>query len=356
MFTFRELALPVVAAPMAGGPSTPELVAAVSSVGGFGFLAAGYLTAAQLAADIARTRTLTDAPFGVNLFVPQASVAKIAELEAYRLELLPEAARYGVELPALAHAETAPTEQSAANAQSATTGVDDDDWDAKLAVLEASGPAVVSFTFGLPPIAVVARLHTAGIVVVATVTSVAEAAQAINVGVDVLCAQGPGAGGHRGTFDPAATLATQPLERLLDSLVALTDLPIIAAGGLSSSADVHRVLSHGAVAAQAGTAFLQSPEAGTKAAHRAALDSAEFVDTAVTRAFSGRAARGLVNRFLQAHAAAPLGYPEVNRLTAPLRAAAAAAGDPHGMALWAGTGHRLVRARPAAEITRMLAR
>lgn len=328
---------------MAGGPSTPELVAAVSSAGGFGFLAAGYLRAAQLSIDIARTRALTNAPFGVNLFVPQASVAKIAELQAYRLELLPEAARYGVELPELA------LDEPAADAP------DDDDWDAKLAVLEASGPAVASFTFGLPSIADVTRLHSASIVVVATVTSVAEAVQAINRGVDVLCAQGPGAGGHRGTFDPAATLATQPLERLLDSLVALTELPIIAAGGLSSSADVHRVLSHGAVAAQAGTAFLLTPEAGTKPAHRTALGSVDFVDTAVTRAFSGRAARGLVNRFLQSHATAPLGYPEINRLTSPLRAAAAAAGDPHGMALWAGTGHRLVRALPADEVTRMLA-
>ena len=352
VFTFRELTLPIVQAPMAGGPSTPELVAAVSSAGGFGFLAGGYLTADQLADDIARTRTLTDAPFGVNVFVPRASVAKIAELQAYRLELLPEAARYGVDLPEITLAASELTEPEA---DGAAIDDDTDAWDAKLAVLEASGPAVASFTFGLPPTAVIERLHTAGIVVVATVTSVAEAVQAINAGVDALCAQGPGAGGHRGTFDPAAALATQPLERLLESLVALTDLPIIAAGGLSSSADVHRVLSHGAVAAQAGTAYLLAPEAGTKTAHRTALGSTEFVDTAVTRAFSGRAARGLVNRFLQAHGTAPLGYPEVNRLTAPLRAAAAAAADPHGMALWAGTGHRLVRARPAAEITRMLA-
>lgn len=327
---------------MAGGPSTPDLVAAVGSAGGFGFLAAGYRSASELAADITRTRTLGTAPFGVNLFVPQASVAKRAELEAYRLELLPEAARYGVELPDLL------PEGSDADL------IDDDDWDAKLAVLEASGPAVASFTFGVPPVSVVDRLHAADIAVVATVTSIAEAVQAVNVGADVLCAQGPGAGGHRGTFDPGAPLATQPLERLLDSLVSLTELPIIAAGGLSSSTDVHRVLSHGALAAQAGTAYLLAPEAGTRPAHRAALGSPEFVDTAVTRAFSGRAARGLVNRFLQAHATAPFGYPDVNRLTAPLRAAAAAAGDPHGMALWAGTGHRLVRARPAAEITQML--
>lgn len=340
---------------MAGGPSTPELVAAVSAAGGFGFLAAGYLTAAQLATDIARTRALTDAPFGVNVFVPQASVAKIAELQAYRLELLPEAARYGVELPDIALTKPDESDDGQATERSGGDGIDTDDWDAKLDLLEASGPAVVSFTFGWPPILVVERLHRAGIVVVATVTSVGEAVQAINAGVDVLCAQGPGAGGHRGTFDPAAALATQPLERLLDSLQALTNLPIIAAGGISSSADVHRVLSHGAVAAQAGTAFLRAPEAGTKPAHRDALGSREFVDTAVTRAFSGRAARGLVNRFSQTHATAPLGYPEVNRLTAPLRAAAAAAADPHGMALWAGTGHRLVRARPAAEITRMLA-
>ncbi|HEY8722053.1 nitronate monooxygenase [Pengzhenrongella sp.] len=337
MINLRELTEPIVQAPMAGGPSTPELAAAVSSAGGLGFLAGGYRSAQRLAEDIATTRTLTNAPFGVNLFVPQPSVADPAALVAYRAELVADAERYGV----------APGEMREG---------DDDDWAGKLDVVESSRPDVVSFTFGLPSPEVVARLHVAGVGVVCTVTSALEAAAAIGTGADALCVQGPDAGGHRGTIDPAATPPVQRLEDLLQDVLALTQLPLIAAGGLSSRADVDRVLAAGAVAAQAGTAFLRCPEAGTKRAHREALDSPSFTETAITRAFSGRYARGLVNRFMRAHdATAPLGYPEVNQLTAPLRAAAAAAGDPDGLSLWAGTGHRQARALPAADVVAMLA-
>ncbi|MFO7690501.1 MAG: nitronate monooxygenase [Cryobacterium sp.] len=342
MFTFERLALPVVQAPMAGGPSTPDLAAAVSNAGGLGFLAAGYLTAAQLHGDIARTRTLTAAPFGVNLFAPQTSVAKLAQIEDYRSRLEPDAARYDIELPELI-------------VDGSVSDVADDDWHNKIAVLEADAPSVVSFTFGLPAPEVLTRLHALDVCVVATVTSVSEAIQAIALGVDALCVQGPGAGGHRGTFDPAAALSTQPLERLLESIAALTDMPLIATGGVASSADVRHLLDHGAVAVQCGTAFLKTVESGTRPAHRAAIGSPDFPDTTVTRAFTGRAARALVNRFVETHdATAPLGYPEVGDLTAPLRAAANAAGDAHGLALWAGTGHRLVREGTAAQIVAML--
>jgi len=327
---------------MAGGPSTPQLAAAVGAAGALGFLAAGYLSAEQLARDIARTRTLTGADFGVNVFVPQTSVAKLAQIESYRSRLEPDAARYGIDLPEVI-------------VDGSVSDVADDDWLNKIAVLEADAPSVVSFTFGLPSAEVLARLHARDVCVVATVTSVPEALQAISLGVDALCVQGPGAGGHRGTFDPAAALSTQPLERLLESILALTELPVIAAGGVASSADVRHLLDVGAVAVQCGTAFLKTPEAGTRAAHRAALGSPDFPDTAVTRAFTGRAARALVNRFVQTHdALAPLGYPEVGELTAPLRAAANAAHDPHGLALWAGTGHRLVREGTAGQIVAML--
>lgn len=336
MFDFRKLILPIVQAPMAGGPSTPELAAAVGAAGGFGFLAGGYRSTKGLTTVIARTRALTDAAFGVNLFVPQPSVASSEALDAYRRELTSEAVRYGVAL--------------------GTTHADDDDWEDKIDLLERTRPAVVSFTFGLPSPSTVARLHLVGITVVATVTTLAEAILAVDGGMDAVCAQGPAAGGHRATFDPAASPATESLGSLLQSILTHTRLPVLAAGGLSTRGEVQRMLDLGAVAAQLGTAFLRTPEAGTSGAHRAALGSPAFTDTIVTRAFSGRYARGLVNRFLREHdPTAPLGYPEVNQLTAPVRAAAAAAGDPHGISLWAGTGHSLARAESAGEVTRRLA-
>lgn len=329
-FTIASLAVPVIQAPMAGGPSTPRLAAAVSSAGGLGFLAAGYKSAGALLAEIEATRELTGAPFGVNVFVPQQSVANPYEVERYARSLAPDAARFGVALGDPRH--------------------DDDDWDAKVDVLLKEAPAVVSFTFDLPDPAVVAALQQRGVYVLATVTSMPEAERALDAGVDALCVQGPEAGGHRGTFDAAGPAPDVPLHEILAELSGL-GAPLVAAGGIVTTEDSRAALSRGATAVQAGTAFLRADEAGTKATHRTALTSEQFTTTAVTRAFSGRNARGLHNGFMRRHdGEAPCGYPEIHHLTTPLRAAAAAAGEADWLNLWAGTGFRRTTAGPAAAI------
>jgi len=325
---------PVVVAPMAGGPSTPGLVIAAAAAGALAFLAAGYKTAAALRAEMDAVRAGTGAPFGVNVFVPGTPAADRAALARYLAELEPDAAALGVELGA--------------------AGWDDDDWDAKLAALLAGPPAVVSFTFGCPGKDVIAALRAAGIRVWVTVTAPEEAAAAAARGADGLCVQGPGAGAHRGTFAASASPPAVPLHQLLRDVAAVTGLPLIAAGGIMSHPDVRAAMTAGAAAAQCGTAFLRCPESGTQPLHKAALADPAFTATAVTRAFTGRPARGLVNRFMLDHPDAPAAYPEVHFATRPLRAAAAAAGDTGRMNLWAGEGYRAATERPAAEIVELL--
>lgn len=330
-----SLRIPIVGAPMAGGPTTPELAAAVSEAGGFGFLAAGYLTPEKLAAQIARTRELTSEPFGVNVFVPgeQSTV----DVQAYRGLVTAEATRYGTE----------PGEPR----------WHDDHYPAKIDLLVAERIPVVSFTFGPPRPDDVRRLHDVGSEIAVTVTSPDEARWAADLGADSLCVQGFEAGGHRGLFtddpDSPAGGETYGLLAALRLVGAAVDLPLVAAGGIVDGRDVAAVLAGGAVAAQCGTAFLRSPEAGTAAAHRAALTEARR--TTVTRAFSGRPARGLVNRFITEYGdVAPAAYPEVNGMTRPIRTAAGAAGDPEAMSLWAGQTYQLAGGEPAADVVARL--
>ena len=333
-FDVRDLAVPVIVAPMAGGPSTPELAAAGTNADGLGFVAAGYLPAEVLAERIAAARRLTSGPLGVNLFVPQPSVGTRAAIERYGATLADEAQRYGARL--------------------GEPRYDDDQWAAKLDVVFDVRPEVVSFTFGLPTAAECERLRAAGIATVGTVTTLAEAEMAVGCGVDAVVAQGPSAGGHRSTFDPAAHPAADPLEQLLSD-VALIGVPVVAAGGLANADDVNRILRAGAVAAQLGTAFLLADEAGSSPVHRAALQDPQFTETVVTKAFSGRYARGLRNRYIDEHEAeAPLAYPEIHYLTSPLRAASIRAGDPHAVNVWAGTGFRSAKAAPVADIMKDL--
>jgi nitronate monooxygenase len=330
-FQFADLAVPVIAAPMAGGPSTPQLAAAATNAGGLGFVAAGYLSVDDFADRLVKARELTSGPLGANLFVPQPSVADRADTDLYAEALADEAQRYGAQLGEPRYS--------------------DDGWSAKLDVVLDLRPEVVSFTFDAPQADEVRRLVDAGIVTVATVTTAAEAELAMSRGVDAVAVQGPSAGGHRGTYDPTAPPATQPLSELLAEVIARVAVPVAAAGGLMTAEDVGGVLRAGAVAAQLGTAFLLADEAGSSPVHRAALQDPQFTETAVTRAFSGRYARGLRNRFIEEHEAqAPLGYPEVHYLTSPLRAASVRAGDPHGTNVWAGTGFKKARAGSVASI------
>ena len=338
-FDLRSLGLPAIAAPMAGGPTTPELAAAVAGAGGLGVLAGGYRRAEELEGLLRAARRLGPGPLGVNLFVPGADDADPAALAEYGARLRPEFEEHGVE----------PGEAR----------WDDDDWAAKLELVADERPEVVSFTFGLPDAAIVRDLGGAGITVLATITEVEDALAAARAGVHGLVVQGPKAGGHRGTFSAGAEPGTASLASLLDALLAepeLTGLSIVAAGGIASAEVVSAALARGAAAVQLGTALLRSEEAGTSETHRAALAGGEFERTEVTRAFSGRPARGLFNGFLGRHSAhAPAAYPQVHHLTAPLRADAVRRGDAHGTSLWAGTGFASAEDGPAARILTGLA-
>jgi nitronate monooxygenase len=327
-----DRAVPIVLAPLAGGPSTPELTAAVSDAGGLGFLAAGYLTAEALAGRVAATRRLTAEPFGVNVFVP-GTPTSVREIREYAKRLGREADAAGAELGTPRH--------------------DDDDWDAKIDALVADPVPVVSFTFGLPPQPVVDRLHDAGSEVWVTVASVADAVAAEQSGADLLVVQGAEAGGHRGGLDDDPHHATGLLA-LLQLVGAQVHRPLVATGGIATGGAIAAVLACGGRAAALGTAFLDCPEAGTSTVHREALRGSD--ETAFTRAFTGRAARGIRNRFLDVYTAdAPKAYPEVHHLTAPLRQAARTRGDRDLVNLWAGEAFPLTRRIPAADLVRLLA-
>jgi NAD(P)H-dependent flavin oxidoreductase YrpB (nitropropane dioxygenase family) len=329
--------LPVLAAPMAGGPSTPALIAAAARAGGLGFLAAGYKTVDQLAGQIAEVREQA-IPFGVNLFVPNPVPVDRAEFARYAAALQPEADDYDVRL--------------------ATTPVEDNDaWPEKVELLLGQPVPVVGFTFGRPDPAVFRAFRQAGTLTVQTITSPEEARAAAAAGADLLAVQASAAGGHSGTWTPERVLGAVPLLELVASVRAVTSVPVVAAGGLATPAEVAAILRAWAVAVLAGTALLRSDESGASAAHRAALADPRRGDPVVTRAFTGRPARGLPNRFIEKFGPiAPAGYPALHHLTSPLRKAAAAAGDPELVNLWAGTGYRQATTGPAGPILAGLAR
>jgi NAD(P)H-dependent flavin oxidoreductase YrpB (nitropropane dioxygenase family) len=331
--------LPVLAAPMAGGPGTPQLVAAAAKAGSMGFLSAGYKTPAAVAAEIA---AVDGVPFGVNLFAPNPVPVDPAEFRSYAELLVPEADRYGITLTAI------PVEDPPG---------DPDGWHDKIDVLRAHPVGVVSFTFGIPPAADLATLRATGAVLVQTVTSAAEASAAAEAGLDALVVQSAAAGGHSGTLTPREPVPEAELPDLVAAVRAAVALPVVAAGGIATAADVTAALAAGATAVAVGTALLRCGEAGTSATHKAALaDPARTGGTVRTRAFTGRPARGLRNEFTDRYdELAPYGYPALHHLTSPLRKAAAAAGDPERLHLWAGTGYRHATEEPAATILARLA-
>jgi NAD(P)H-dependent flavin oxidoreductase YrpB (nitropropane dioxygenase family) len=337
MTTLLGLASPVLAAPMAGGPSTPSLVAAAGRSGGLGFLAAGYRTAADLAEQLPAT---PPAAFGVNVFVPNPVPVDPAAFRSYARSLQAEADAYGLDLAAAPLIEN------------------DDDWPAKIDLLLSHPVPVMSFTFGLPPAATIAALRRAGSVVLQTVTSAVEARAAAELGVDGLIVQASAAGAHSGTFTPGVLPAEVPLPDLVRAVRAVVGLPLIAAGGVGTADDVAAALGAGAEAVMVGTALLRTDESGASAVYKTALgNAADGGTTVVTRAFSGRPARALRNGFVDRHhASAPSGYPAVHHLTTPLRRAAAAAGDAERVNLWAGTGFRHAAGGSAAAVLRELTR
>jgi nitronate monooxygenase len=334
-----SLTHPILLAPLGGGPSTPELVAAVSSAGGFGWLAAPYLAPDAIREAVRKLRALTSRPFGVNLFAGGWSRERPAEAPEPLSFIARYHARLGLPPPAL-------------------PDVPPDPFPAQLEVVLDARPAAFSFTFGIPPPEAMEALRSRGILTFGTATCVREAQLLAEAGVDGVLAQGAEAGGHRGTFAAALEEGLIPARQLVAEIRRAVPLPVVATGGIMDGRDIRAALDAGAAAAQLGTAFLACPESGASAAYKQALLSAGADTTVLTRAFSGRWARGLKNEFTDAAAQRPeviLPYPAQNQLTRAMRQAANQKGEPAMLSLWAGQGVARIRALHAGDLVRALA-
>jgi nitronate monooxygenase len=334
------LRLPIIQAPMAGGPSSAELVAACSAAGVLGSFGFAYTQPEDMRKQAASVRARTDRPFGINLFVspqpaPIEPVAQAAALAA----LAPWYAELGLPSPEPAKPPYAP------------------DLEAQLAAVAEIRPAVFTAHLGELGAEWARRFRGLGMKLGTSATCVAEAQRAEALGLDFVIAQGGEAGGHRGTYlrDPQEALTgTLALTRLV---VRAVRLPVVAAGGIMDGAGIAAVLALGAQAAQLGTAFIPCPESGAPEAHKQAILAAREDDTRVTARFSGKAARGIANRFLREAEEKHLpsiAFPAQNKLTGPLRQASAKAGKPDFYALWAGQAAPLARALPAAQLVARL--
>jgi len=329
---------PILQAPMAGGTTTPELVAAVSNAGALGSLGAAYLTPEQLIESIQKIRALTDRPFNVNLFAggyeaepktdPGPMLAFLAEVHGV----------LGLPAPML---PTVPPDPFPEQLQ---------------AVLEAR-PPVFSFTFGIPHPPAMRSLKACGITILGTATTLWEASMLAEAGVDAIVAQGAEAGAHRGTFAAPFEEAMVPTMELVEQIARLSPLPVIASGGLMDGHDIADAMGRGASAAQLGTAFLTCPESGACITHKEAVLAAKQGTTLITRAFSGRPARALMNTFLSKLTTQKeiiLPFPLQNRMTRPMRMAAAKLGNAGFLSLWAGQGVTRARSMPAATLVQCL--
>jgi nitronate monooxygenase len=330
--------VPIVLGPMAGGPSTPQLAAAVSMAGALGSLGEGYTAPEQIREDIRMLRRTTDRPFAVNLFAPESVAVDTAAIDRAIEALTPY--REELDLPPL----TVP-EQFA------------EDFAAQFEAVLAERVPVFTITFGLLPEGAVDDLHRVGTRVGGIATTPAEAQALASSGVDFVVAQGAEAGGHRGSFLAGDDEGLVGLVSLVPAVRDVTGLPVLAAGGMGDGRGIAASLAAGAVAAQLGTAFLLCPEAGTSAPYRGAVLEARTDDTAITTAFSGRRARGIKNRLMVDLAGRKdlPPYPILNALTRDLRQAAAARGQPGLLSLWAGQGVALARRLPAGELVAILA-
>jgi nitronate monooxygenase len=340
MITRLGIEYPIIQGPLGGGPSTPELVAAVSNAGGLGSLGAAYLTPDQITEAIRRIRALTSRPFNVNLFSGAWETGASVDA-APMLEVLAEThAVLGLPPPDLPI-------------------LPPDPYPAQLEAVLDARPPIFSFTFGVPDPDAMARLKSRGIMIIGTATTADEARLLTDAGVDAIVAQGSEAGAHRGTFASPFEDAMVPTLELVRQVRARVATPVIASGGLMDGHDIASALAAGAAAVALGTAFLACPESGASDAYKRAVLAADKDTTVVTRAFSGRPARGLKNEFiarLEGKQRIILPYPAQNALTRAMRSAAAERGNAGFLSLWAGQGVARARALPAGELVRCLAK
>jgi nitronate monooxygenase len=337
-----EFAHPIIQAPMAGGGDTPDLVAAVSNAGGLGFVGGAYLTPQQLVEAARAIRAKTSRPFGINLFAPQPSADSSISSDAAIERLAGYYAELGLARPSQSETPSHTFRE-------------------QFIVALESGASAFSFTFGIFPADAIAAIRERGMVSMGTATTVDEAVALEKAGVDAVIAQGSEAGGHRGTFSGDFSAAMIGTISLVPQIVDAVSLPVIASGGIMDGRGIAAALVLGASAVQLGTAFLTCDEAGIPDAYKKAIQLAHEDQTRVTRCFSGRPARGIVNRFMSEMEAADtaetiLPFPLQNALTRPLRSAAAQQGRAEFLSLWAGQGVRMARQEPAAKLVARLVR
>jgi nitronate monooxygenase len=331
-----KLRHPIIQAPLAGGGDTPDLVAAVCEAGALGFIGAAYLTPAQIDEAARAVRQRTARPFGISLFAPIPPPEAPPDPGPALARVAPFYAELGLPPPA------APVPPA-------------DSFGAQLTATLDSGASVFSFTFGMLPPSTIEAVRARGMFLIGTATTVEEAVALEKAGVDAVVTQGSEAGGHRGTFAANFDAALVGTIALVPQVVDAVRVPVIASGGIMDGRGIAAALALGASAVQMGTAFLTCDEAGVPEAYKQAILGAREHETRLTRAFSGRPARGIVNRFMTAVGDAVLPFPLQNALTRPLRTAAARQGRAELLSLWAGQGVRLARRRSAASLVARLA-
>ena len=330
----------IILAPMAGGISTPALVAAVSNAGGLGSLGAGYLTPRQIAESVAEVRSLTSRPFAVNLFAGGPDGTGSGDATRMLELMAPHHAGLGLQPPTIPD-DVLPS------------------FEDQVAVIFDANIPIFSFTFGIPPAATMAQMKARGVKLIGTATTVAEARALETAGVDAIVAQGSEAGAHRGTFLASCEDSLIGTLALVPQIADAVALPVIASGGIMDGRGIVAAAALGASGVQMGTAFLVCPESGAPPAYKAAVRQARDDSTILTRAFSGRLARGISNSFateMKAHERSILPYPAQNSMTRPMRTAAAQKGDADHLSLWAGQAAMLAREMRAGDLVQQLVR
>jgi nitronate monooxygenase len=337
MINFAQLALPLIQAPMAGGITTPELVAAVANQGGVGSFGFAYSAPEKIYADLLMAQSLTSGPINANFFIFSPVRLPSGQTQTNAMQALHSLGIDG------AQSLTIPAEPFYPNLMEQLEPI----WNAR--------PAILSFHFGLPPEGVIEKAHALGIAVGISATSLAEALAIESAHADFIVAQGIEAGGHRGQFDLQAKDEALSTLALTAQLAKHCHTPIVAAGGIMNGADIHAALANGAQAAQMGTAFLCCDESGTPPSYRHYLLHKQDRLTTLTKAFSGRLARGIENTFTRTmQTQTTLPFPIQNTLTGPLRQWASAQNNAEYQSLWAGTAYAQIRSMTTHDLMQQL--
>lgn len=325
---------PIIQAGMAGGTTTPMLVSSVCNAGGLGTLGAGYMSPQQMRESIRDIRRLTDRPFAVNLFVPEAiHEESILQADAINQIMKPYRNQLGIGDPVVnKYMES---------------------FDDQLAVVLEEKVPVFSFTFGIPSKETIQELKKNKVIMIGTATTVEEAVELELGGIDIIVGQGSEAGGHRGTFKGKFEDSLVGTMALIPQFVDNVKVPVVASGGIMDGRGLMASLVLGAAGVQMGTAFLTCLESGAHSEHKRAIFHSNETSTVLTRTFSGKPARGIKNKFIEEmepYTDQIPGYPVQNALTKDIRSAAAQQNCPGYMSMWAGQAVRLSQTKSAGEI------